>query len=231
MRARFSAKKLTSFGLALGLVVAASAGAACTMDPVNAAQENAFAQQPDDGFQSDSEFHRPGQDCLVCHGPRGGADSKFLIAGTVFWGRCLDRDSQASEVCAKQTANRAEVRIIDATGTSRCIRTNCAGNFYIREGQWSRASSNARPTFPLLASVRKVTEEGVAVEQRMLGHIGRAGSCNDCHRTEPYWNSVGQVYLYRENDQIPASATSEYERCRAEHPPTSSEEDCLQVPE
>lgn len=230
MRPVFSRSQLSAVCLGTSLLLATLFGSACTMDPVNAAQEAAFAAQPDEGFQADSEFHRPGQDCLACHGPRGSAEPKMLIAGTVFWGRCLD-PAAGPEACAKQTVNRAEVRLVDARGNLRCIRTNCAGNFYIEEGQWSPASKTSRPLFPMLASVRKVTEEGVPVEQRMLGHIGRAGSCNDCHRTAPYWNSVGQVYLYRENDQIPSSANPEYERCRNEHVPTEPEGDCLQVPE
>lgn len=202
---------------------------ACTMDPVNSAQEAAQEAQVDEGPIPNSEFHRPGQDCMTCHGPRGSAESKFLIAGTVFWGTCADPKQAGTEVCQRKTAAGVEVRIFDAADGKRCIRTNCAGNFFIREGQWvPRDSSNARPLWPLLSSVRKITSEGAAVTQIMAGHIGRTGSCNDCHRTSPYWNSAGQIFLYRENSQIPASADAEYAACmQSPQPSPAQQEDCV----
>ncbi|RYZ68360.1 MAG: hypothetical protein EOP08_00755 [Proteobacteria bacterium] len=224
-----STSKVASLALFAGLAVAFASATACTMDPVGSAQEEGFAQTPDEGFQPNSEFHRPGQDCMACHGPRGTASPKFVVAGTVFWGRCLD-PAGGPDKCARQTADRAEVRIVDRDGIQRCIRTNCAGNFFIEEGKWSRDSPQKRPAFPLLSSVRKVTQEGAAIEQIMAGHISRAGSCNDCHRQAPYWNSAGQVYLVRPLDQLPPSATTEYEACRANPPASVPEEDCEQAP-
>lgn len=216
-------------GAVLGTsLVAALCLGACTMDPVNSAQEAAQEALPDDGPLPNSEFHRPGQDCMACHGPRGGAKAKFLIAGTVFWGVCIDPEG-GPDVCQKKTVAGAEVRIFDAASGKRCVRTNCAGNFFIRDGEWAlRDSRSARPQFPLLSSVRKQTSEGAAVTQVMAGHIGRSGSCNDCHRGSPFWNSAGQIYLYRENGQIPASAETENLACQQNPQPSpENEEDCV----
>ena len=212
--------------LVLPAVASLAALLSCTMDPVNAAQESAFAAAEDLGPKENSEFHRPGQDCLACHGPRGNAKPKFSIAGTVFWGTCIDPDAPP-DTCIRKTVDNAEVRIVDGENFSRCIRTNCAGNFFIEEGKWASGAPNKKPLFPLLSSVRKVTQEGAAVEQVMSGHIGRSGSCNDCHRTSPFWNSAGQIYLYGKPDQVPASATSEYESCM-QNPVAPTEGECLQ---
>lgn len=229
MRTASSRTTLAARGLGVALVAAVSVGAGCTMDPVGAAREADMERREVPELEPNSEFHRPGQDCIACHGPRGSAKSKFVVAGTVFWSRCLDPEG-GPELCNRQGVNRAEVRLIAADDVQRCIRTNCAGNFFIREREWGRGAPDAKPLFPLLTSVRKVTAEGADREKVMAGHIGRTGSCNDCHRVAPFWNSAGQIYLERDIAQVPASAATETQACLDDHPPTPEEEDCPTVP-
>lgn len=218
--------------LAASLGLSVLGGASCTLDPVAAAQEAAFEQEEDFGPLpgSNSEYHRPGQDCMACHGPRGSADSKFEVAGTVFWSTCIDPEAGPDE-CVRTTVDHAEVRLVDGAGTEKCIYTNCAGNFFVRVGKWQPTSPSATPVFPMLSSVRKKTDEGAAREKIMQGHINRWGSCNDCHRTSPYWNSAGQIFLYDEPEQVPASAGVDFEKCKTVQVSVDDVEQCPRVPQ
>jgi hypothetical protein len=200
-----------------GVLAAAALLGSCTMDPVAATAEDLAERTEDQGFKADSEYHRPGQPCGDCHGPRGSADSKFVISGTVYWGTC---NSEAN--CSRLTVPNAEVRLRDSRGSVRCVRTNCAGNFFIREGEWQSQTAEP-PLFPLLTTVRKVTDEG-QIERIMASHVGRANSCNSCHQSPVFWNRVGQIYLVTDNSTIPASARAQ--TCPAEEPSPIFESDC-----
>jgi len=117
-------------------------------------------------------LHRPGQPCLVCHGGEGPASHQFVMAGTVY--------AVQGETAP---ATGAEVVIEDAKGAIYGATTNEAGNFYIPTGQWA-------PTFPAQAQVSQGKSS-----QQMLTHIGRDGSCADCHTPTPGPTSPGPVYL------------------------------------
>jgi hypothetical protein len=117
-------------------------------------------------------LHRPGQPCLVCHGEGGPASTEFVIAGTVF-------ESQGKT----DPATGAGVLIEDVTGSTYTATTNEVGNFYITPNQWS-------PTFP--AQVQVSQDKNV---EQMLTHIGRSGSCAECHTSTPGPTSPGPVYV------------------------------------
>lgn len=224
-----------ALALAMSLGLSALFAASCTLDPVATAQENAYEEATDYGPADapNSEFHRPGQDCLACHGPRGSAKSKFEIAGTVFWSTCLDPEASPDK-CVRTPVDHAEVRIRDARKSDKCIYTNCAGNFFVRVGKWQPTSLEAKPAYPLLSSVRKVPEEGGEFQMVMQGHISRWGSCNDCHRTSPFWNSAGQIYLTDDPAQVPASANAAYAACQSGaggRVSVDGAEQCTRVPE
>jgi hypothetical protein len=123
---------------------------------------------------SPGPLHRPGQPCLTCHGEAGPSSHTFVIAGTVF--AVQDQSAPAEGV---------NVAMEDSTGSFFTATTNQAGNFFIATGEWS-------PTFPALVSIAK----GQTSEQ-MSTHIGRAGSCADCHTLTPGPTSAGPVYLQR----------------------------------
>jgi hypothetical protein len=117
-------------------------------------------------------LHRPGQPCLVCHGEPGPASHKFVMAGTVY-------------AVQGQSAPAPGVQVVieDVNGNFYGISTNEAGNFYITTAEWS-------PTLPAQVQISKGTSS-----QQMLTHIGRDGSCADCHTPTPGPTSPGPVYL------------------------------------
>jgi hypothetical protein len=117
-------------------------------------------------------LHRPGQPCLVCHGEAGPSSTQFVIAGTV-------TESQGKT----GPANGAQVQIEDVTGSTYTATTNEVGNFYITPDQWS-------PTMPLQVLVSQGKND-----QSMLTHIGRAGSCAECHTPTPGPSSPGPIYV------------------------------------
>jgi hypothetical protein len=131
---------------------------------------------------SPGPLHRPGQPCLVCHGADGPSRNTFVIAGTVF--AVQGQSAPAPGV---------QVEIEDSTGSIVSLNTNEAGNFYIPTGEWS-------PVMP--AWVPQIT----MAQSQMQTHIGRDGSCADCHTLNPSSTSPGPVYLKRAT--APASSST-----------------------
>lgn len=115
-------------------------------------------------------LHRAGQPCLVCHD--GGAATAFSVAGTVY--RLADADEPASGVV---------VSLIDARGAEHRAATNCAGNFFVRPGDYS-------PEFPLWIAI----ERG-EWRQVMDSPVNGDGSCAACHAGDPGPASAGRVFL------------------------------------
>ncbi len=117
-------------------------------------------------------LHRPGQPCVTCHGGSGPASQQFSIGGTVY----------ANQGQGAPAVN-ATVSIEDITGTLQTVQTNEAGNFYITVQQW-------QPNDPLLPQVTLGQ-----TTQTMSTHVGRDGSCADCHAKTPGPTSVGPIYM------------------------------------
>lgn len=116
--------------------------------------------------------HRPGQPCVVCHGPSGAARPAFSFAGTVY------REK------GKPTAlGRADVTISDAAGRKFVARSNCAGNFYVDAAQFT-------PQPPFWVSVTFLAE---TIE--MESPVFREGSCAACHHEPAGALSAGAVFL------------------------------------
>jgi hypothetical protein len=156
------------WGTALGLV-AGIALAAC-VDETHDLQVQALGGEAP-GVPH-GPLHRPGQPCLVCHGEAGPASHKFVMAGTV--------DAVQGQGAP---ASGVQVVIEDVNGAFRAATTNEVGNFYITTAEWS-------PTLPAQVQISK----GQSTQQ-MLSHIGRDGSCADCHMQTPGPTSPGPVYL------------------------------------
>ena len=111
-------------------------------------------------------YHRPGQPCVLCHGPYFGAGPELSIGGTVF---ATDR--------GRVPVEGAVVRIWDSVGDSRELATNCIGNFYVAKEDWD-------PLFPLKVEVEFGLPGGEAADRRLVGmssRIERDGSCAGCH--------------------------------------------------
>lgn len=119
-------------------------------------------------------LHRPGQPCLVCHGEQGPSSHTFVMGGTVY---AVQGQSAP--------ATGAQVVIEDVNGSIFTITTNEVGNFYIVTGQWS-------PTLPAEVQVSQGKSS-----QQMITHLGRDGSCANCHTPTPSPTSPGPVYLAR----------------------------------
>jgi hypothetical protein len=125
-----------------------------------------------------SEFHRPGQPCVTCHGEYA-ADSPILaVGGTIF---ATPSDPVPVEGVL--------VRLTDAKGTVVEKTTNCIGNFQVTADEWT-------PAFPLRAEIECPTRDPARPVRRFVmgTRITRDGSCAGCHIGPPAQNSPGWIY-------------------------------------
>ena len=178
--------------LALAIVASALGAAASCSDPVHDSEVSALGGETD---IPQSEYHRAGQPCGVCHGQEGPAKMQFALAGTVFLG----------PNCRVGAAN-ANVLVIDSLGNQPPghVVTNCVGNFEIAQDAWqfvdpSTKAVSPAPAFPILAWV----QDG-PLTKKMMSHVSREISCNQCHKDPIGDNSPGHIYM---NDVEPASYT------------------------
>jgi hypothetical protein len=133
--------------------------------------------------------HRPGQPCVACHSPYGGA-TEFAIGGTLF----NKVDSGEPFMLAGYT-----VRLFDSEGQSRDLVSNACGNFYLRK-QDKGDERGWDPAFPLRAELyRPKPEDASKLVQTdvMASRIARDGSCAGCHigGKSPYSPSVVYITL------------------------------------
>lgn len=144
--------------LALGVALAACGNPALD-DRIDALGDEVPGVEP-------SAFHRPGQPCVLCHGPYFGAQPELSIGGTIF---ATDR--------GRVPVEGAVVRIWDSVGDSRELTTNCIGNFFAKKEDWD-------PLFPLKVEVEFGLPGKEATDRRLVGmssRIEREGSCAGCH--------------------------------------------------
>jgi hypothetical protein len=141
-----------------------------------------------------SEYHRPGQPCLLCHGPYGGAKPEMSVAGTIF----AIPDPEGKHPLG---VDGVKVTITDSFGDVKTKKTNCIGNFYITADEWE-------PGFPLAAKIEYPTPGGAkdaTTPAYMTTRIGRDGSCAGCHQGARSESSPGWVYcLQADTDPFPA---------------------------
>jgi hypothetical protein len=132
-----------------------------------------------------SEFHRPGQPCLLCHGEYQGAEPRMSVAGTVFATPQRDKKKPPS-------VEGVTVTITDSFGDSKTKKTNCIGNFFIKADEW-------QPGFPLAAKIEYPNPDGEGTKPvYMSTRIGRDGSCAGCHVGERSQTSPGVVFCVDE---------------------------------
>lgn len=198
----------------LACIGLASLGSSCNLDPVHHAAEAALGDEDSAAYPVKSEYHRPGEPCVLCHSERGSAKPTFSLGGTIFWGP----DSTAGGV------PYAYVRITDGNGVPLCVVTNCAGNFFIQGDQKSL-------TFPLAISVSRARKPGAGDEadlqtRTMNGHIGREASCANCHLKDIVdFGSPGNVRLYSSSQELEAAKANgagETIKCPPESPPPTT---------
>lgn len=176
--------------LGITLVIAGVMGA-CS-DPVHDGRLKALGPERND--IPVGEYHRAGQQCVLCHSSDGPASGKpFSIAGTVF--------AQPGNAVG---VGGVTVAFTDAAGSQKTVVTNCVGNFYLRPSEWD-------PAFPVLVRIFKGDRS-----KTMQSQIGRERSCGFCHHDpveppgqfrntilDPQFSSVGHIYLFSAADNAP----------------------------
>jgi len=118
-------------------------------------------------------LHRPGQPCVTCHGGSGPGSQQLAIGGTVY---AVQGESAP--------AVGAVVQIEDIDGHFWTVQTNEAGNFFVTTAEW-------QPHYPV-GSIQVTLGD---VTQSMFTHVGRDGSCADCHQATPGPTSPGPIYI------------------------------------
>jgi|GEM_PF-901180 len=180
-----------------GVLSVAGMGSSCNLDPVHRAGVNLLGDERDDLYPPESEYHRPGEPCALCHSKNGPADSEFVLGGTIFWGpERYDR-----------RVDQAYVRFRGPDFTTKCFVTNCNGNFYVRPKDYENLK------FPLLVSVERTRVPGTDERQleggsfrEMTSHIGREASCATCHLLNLRdFASPGQVRMFNSEAQVDAA--------------------------
>lgn len=170
------------------LVLAAAAiAAACNTDPVHTNAVNALG--PEIAGVPKGEFHRAGQACVTCHGDEGPAKEQFTIAGTVFFG--------PANTGSPVGVGNVTVTLQDDSGSVYATTTNCVGNFFVQPNDWP-----GHPEFPVLVTVSGTPETTYLVTS-MQSHIGRAGSCAECHQyptTDNFFQTPGLVHMVPTDD-------------------------------
>jgi hypothetical protein len=130
-----------------------------------------------------SEFHRPGQPCVLCHGEYGGAEPEMSIGGTIF--AVPARNARSHPVPVKN----ATVTLTDTTGDPVTTRTNCVGNFFFEREKYN-------PSFPIRAVVEvEVPGTSEKIRKVMATRISRDGSCAGCHQGAQGETSPGWVWM------------------------------------
>lgn len=161
---------LVLFGVCTAGAALAGAVSVSCVDEVHSQEVAALG--PDQGPRGPT--HRPGQPCLTCHGGEGPAKVVFSIGGTVY-----------EDQGGGSPAVGAVVLIEDILGNTCTVTSNSAGNFFLTPDECS-------PHYPTDPAV---TSADGTVTQPMLTHIGRDGSCADCHTLTAGPDSPGPVYL------------------------------------
>jgi hypothetical protein len=181
-----SAAGRAELGAALAIAIALGACGNPSLDsPIEALGEEL-------GGVPASEFHRPGQPCVLCHSSYENADPDMSVGGTIF---AVPKATLPSKV----PVQGAVVRITDASGDVFQSRpTNCVGNFWVTKEDWD-------PLFPLAVEV--IYKDPTTSEERaatMSTRIGRDGSCATCHTMDgPDQASAGRVYCTDANPPPP----------------------------
>lgn len=173
--------------LPVPLLAAAALAAACNTDPVHTTAVNALG--PEVAGIPKGEFHRAGQPCLLCHGGDGPASSQFVVAGTVFFG--------PANTSPPVGVGNVNVTLEDDTQSQFTVQTNCVGNFVVRPGDWP-----GHPQFPMLVTISGQPQTQQLVLS-MKSHVGRAGSCADCHQyptDQNYFMTPGLIYMQAQDD-------------------------------
>ena len=143
-------------------------------------------QLPPDTGAKEGGSHRPGQPCLLCHGPYKGASPQLAVAGTVFSDKTqADSYVDAAADAAKLGQPGVTVTVYDtAVATGRQKKSDASGNFWLTVDEYT-------PLFPLGARMDCLKADGTTLQFTMASRISREGSCNACHSVKRDQSSAG----------------------------------------
>jgi hypothetical protein len=124
----------------------------------------------------ESEFHRVGQPCVLCHGDYADDSPAMSVAGTIFATRTLATPVEG-----------VKIFLTDSQGKTFETQTNCIGNFHVETDQWE-------PAFPLHVEIEcpNPDDEEDPFRLSMGSRISRDGSCAGCHYGRPGFNAAGE---------------------------------------
>jgi hypothetical protein len=136
----------------------------------------------DPSGQPNGPTHRAGEPCLTCHGGSGPASAQLAVGGTAY-----------SVKGQSDPLVNGTVHLVDATGAKFEMPTNSVGNFFATTAEW-------KPVAPIHVSLTQDTAEA-----DMISHIGRDGSCADCHTPTAGPRSPGPIYLATDPGDLPGA--------------------------
>jgi len=176
------------------LVGLALATGSCFQDVTH--DELVSSRGPEAHGVSPGPNHRPGQPCLTCHGGSGPAGQQFSVAGTVYTNQTvLSADGGVGP--PSPPAVGATVTMTDSRDSKHTATTNEVGNFYVPLSQWAPVAPIGGVTTGEagLDTSRAIQVSLGSKYALMYSHVGRDGSCADCHSRKPGPLSPGPIYL------------------------------------
>jgi len=140
--------------------------------------------------------HRPGQPCLACHGGSGPAGRQFSVGGTVYMTQRVPYPDGGAPPASAPGAG-VTVQLTDSKSSTHTTTTNGVGNFYVYLSDWAPVAPIGGITtdggVPDTSHAIQITQ-GTNMDI-MYSHVGRDGSCADCHFYPPGPLTPGPIYL------------------------------------
>jgi len=147
-------------------------------------------------------LHRPGQPCVLCHDGNGPGSMVLAFGGTVY---------QSFETKVPMVG--AIVHFRDSIGKDYRTATNCAGNFFIADGDYEPnwpvfvkveyALTVNLPTGPLTQLLAPAMTSPMYETDGSTVSGLRDRSCANCHSDPASTTSVGHVYVAPQNSTVP----------------------------
>lgn len=147
-------------------------------------------------------LHRPGQPCVLCHDGNGPGSMVLLFGGTVY----QSFDTKVPMV-------GAIVHFRDSAGKDYRTATNCAGNFFVVDGDYEPnwpvfvkveyAITVNLPTGPVTQLLSPTMTSPIYETDGSTVSGLRDHSCAYCHSDPPGTASVGHVYTAPQHSTVP----------------------------